>query len=129
MRKKKAVTKSPKRRMRFNPTAFVLGSTIAKNRGVRRKRSDLPEGQSDLAVSFYDMAADYPREGFEMIARRVVPKGFGKNKTSAIFKKEARRDVLSSTVVTAKEDSSRRRVLCIQVLETRGVLSGFLDYQ
>jgi hypothetical protein len=37
------------------------------------------------------MAADYPRETFEMIAKRVVPKGFGKAKTSATFKKEARR--------------------------------------
>jgi hypothetical protein len=80
--------------MRFNPTGFVLGSVIAKNRGAKssqsRKRSDLPEAQSDLAVSFYDMAADSPRESFEMIAKRVVPKGFGKSKTSAAFKKEAR---------------------------------------
>ena len=72
MRKKKMAKRTPKRRMRFNPTGFVLGSVIAKNRGVRRKRSDLPEEQSDLAVSFYDMAADYPRESFEMIAKRVV---------------------------------------------------------
>jgi hypothetical protein len=73
--------KTPKRRMRFNPTGFVLGSTIAKNRGVRRKRSDLSETQSDLAVSFYDMAVDYPRENFEMIARRVVPKDSEKRKS------------------------------------------------
>ena len=77
--------------MRFNPTAFVLGSMIAKNRGVTRKRSELSERQSDLAVSFYDMAVDYPRESFAMIAKRVVPKGFGKSKTSARFKQEAKR--------------------------------------
>jgi|ERR1700722_16548868 hypothetical protein len=91
IKQKKAARKHPKRRMRFNPTGFVLGSAIAKNRGVRRKRSDLSERQSDLAVSFYKMAGDYPREGFEMIAKRVVPKGFGKSKTSARFKQEARR--------------------------------------
>jgi len=47
--------------------------------------------QNDLAVSFYDMAADYPGESFEMIAKRVVPKGFGKTKTSAAFRREARK--------------------------------------
>jgi hypothetical protein len=81
--------------MRFNPTGFVLGSVIAKNRSAKssqiRKHSDLPETQSDLAVSFYDMAVDYPRESFEMIAKRVVPKGFGSSKTSAAFKNEARK--------------------------------------
>jgi hypothetical protein len=47
--------------------------------------------QIDLSVSFYDMAVDYPRESFAMIAKRVVPKGFGKSKTSARFKQEAKR--------------------------------------
>ena len=42
-----------------------------------------------MAVSFYDMAADYPKESFVQITRRVVPRGW--NKTSAAFKKEARR--------------------------------------
>jgi hypothetical protein len=37
--------------------------------------------QSDLAVSFYDAAIDYSRESFEMIAKRIVPKGFGKLKS------------------------------------------------
>ena len=77
--------------MRFNPTAFVLGSMIAKNRGVSQKRAEISDTQSDLAVSFYDMAVDHSKESFEMIAKRVVPKGFGKSKTSAAFKKEARR--------------------------------------
>jgi hypothetical protein len=80
--------------MRFNAIGFVLGSVIAKNRGSkrsqRRKRSELPEPHSDLADSFYDMAADYPKESFEMIAKRVVPKGLGKSKTSGAFK-EARK--------------------------------------
>jgi hypothetical protein len=59
---------------------------------MKRKRSatsDLPIEESDLAVSFYDMAADYPKESFVQITRRVVPRGW--NKTSAAFKKEARR--------------------------------------
>jgi len=47
--------------------------------------------QTDLAVSFYDTAADYPKESFAQIAKRVVPRGFGKTKTSAGFKREARR--------------------------------------
>jgi hypothetical protein len=37
------------------------------------------------------MAVDYPRESFVMVAKRVVPKGFGKLKSSAAFKKEAKR--------------------------------------
>lgn len=52
---------------------------------------ELPLEQIDLAVLFYDMAADYPKESFVQITRRVVPRGFGKTKTSAAFKKEARR--------------------------------------
>ena len=47
--------------------------------------------QRDLAISFYDMAVDHPRESLEMITKRVVPKGFGNSKTSARFKQEARR--------------------------------------
>jgi hypothetical protein len=61
---------------------------------MKRKRSatsDLPIEESDLAVSFYDMAADFPKESFVQIRRRVVPRGSGKTKTSAAFKKEARR--------------------------------------
>ncbi len=51
--------------------------------------SKLTPEQSDIAVSFYDMAVDYPRENFVMIAKRVLPKGFGKSKTATAFKKEA----------------------------------------
>jgi hypothetical protein len=47
--------------------------------------------QSDLAVSFYDAAADYPKESFQQVAKRVVPRGFGKTKTSVAFEREARR--------------------------------------
>jgi hypothetical protein len=46
--------------------------------------------QTDLAVSFYDMAADDPTETFAQIAKRVVPRGFGTTKTSEAFKWEAR---------------------------------------
>ncbi|MFZ3333546.1 MAG: hypothetical protein WA197_23105 [Candidatus Acidiferrales bacterium] len=61
---------------------------------MKRKRPtspDLPLEQSDLAVSFYDTAADHPKESFARITKRVVPRGFGKSKTSAAFKKEARK--------------------------------------
>lgn len=46
---------------------------------------------SDLAVSFYDVAADDPQESFDQIANRNVPRGFGKAKTSAAFRREARK--------------------------------------
>jgi hypothetical protein len=61
---------------------------------MKRKRPatpDLSMEQSDLAVSFYDAAADYPKESFQQVAKRVVPRGFGKTKTSAAFEREARR--------------------------------------
>jgi hypothetical protein len=51
----------------------------------------LTASQSDLAVSFYDTAVDYPRESFAMIVKRVVPKGFGKAKTSNMLKREAKK--------------------------------------
>jgi hypothetical protein len=47
--------------------------------------------QSDLAVCFYDEACDHPKESFEQITKRVVPRGFGKSKTAAAFKRETRR--------------------------------------
>jgi hypothetical protein len=47
--------------------------------------------QSDLAVCFYDEACDYPKENFEQITKRVVARGFGKSKTSAALRKEARK--------------------------------------
>jgi len=47
--------------------------------------------QIELAVCFYDEANDYPKETFEQIAKRVVPRGFGKSKTSEAFRKESRR--------------------------------------
>jgi hypothetical protein len=53
--------------------------------------SRLSLSQIDLAVSFYDMAADYPNETFAQIAKRVVPRGFGRTKTSEAFKREAKR--------------------------------------
>jgi hypothetical protein len=43
---------------------------------------------SEIAV-FYDAACDHPKATFAQIAKRVVPRGF--DKTSAVFKKEARR--------------------------------------
>jgi hypothetical protein len=61
---------------------------------VKRKRSVAPAltfPQLELAVCFYDEANDYPKENFEQIAKRVVPRGFGKSKTSGAFKREARK--------------------------------------
>jgi hypothetical protein len=50
---------------------------------------DLSMEQTDLAVSFYDMAADYPNETFAQIAKRVMPRGW--IKASAALKREARK--------------------------------------
>lgn len=61
---------------------------------MKRKRPTAPGlsmEQSDLAVVFYDEAADHPKESFARITKRVVPRGFGKSKTTAAFKKEAQR--------------------------------------
>jgi hypothetical protein len=49
---------------------------------------------TELTVCFYGEAVDHPRESFEMIAKRVVPRGFGKAKTSATFKKRSPQNVL-----------------------------------
>jgi hypothetical protein len=37
------------------------------------------------------MAADYPKATFAQVAKRVVPRGFGKTKTSVTFREEGRR--------------------------------------
>jgi hypothetical protein len=58
---------------------------------VKRKRPALTFPQLELAISFYDMAADYPKESFEQITKRVLPLALGKSKTSAAFRKEARK--------------------------------------
>jgi hypothetical protein len=61
---------------------------------VLRKRlaaGVLPLPSLDVAISFYDMAADHPGESFEQITKRLLPRGFGKSKTAAAFKREARR--------------------------------------
>jgi hypothetical protein len=61
---------------------------------VKRKRSAervLPFEQTELAITFYDVACDHPRATFEQVAARVLPRGFGKSGTAAIFKREARR--------------------------------------
>jgi hypothetical protein len=47
--------------------------------------------QQELAINFYDMACDYPRESFEMITKRLLPRGFGKSKSVGAFKKEAKK--------------------------------------
>jgi hypothetical protein len=61
---------------------------------MKRKRltdSPLPFLQLEVAISFYDMAADCPREDFEQITKRLLPRGFGRFKMAASFKKEARK--------------------------------------
>jgi hypothetical protein len=61
---------------------------------VKRKRpaiSALTFPQLDLAICFYDEANDYPKENFDQIAKRVAPRGFGRSKTAAAFKREARK--------------------------------------
>jgi len=58
---------------------------------ISRDESTLLFSQIELAVYLYDEACDYPKETFEQIAKRVVPRGLGKSKTSAAFRKEARK--------------------------------------
>jgi hypothetical protein len=61
---------------------------------MKRKRpvpSALSFPQIELAVCFYDEANDYPKETFEQITKRVIPRGFGNAKTSEAFRKEARK--------------------------------------
>lgn len=50
---------------------------------------DLSMEETDLAVNFYDVANDYPKESFIQIAKRVMPRGW--IKASVAFKREARR--------------------------------------
>jgi hypothetical protein len=47
--------------------------------------------QQELAVNFYDVSNDSPRATFEQAAKKVVPRGFGKSRSSAAFKREARK--------------------------------------
>jgi|HubBroStandDraft_6_1064221.scaffolds.fasta_scaffold12814_5 hypothetical protein len=57
---------------------------------MKRERPAIPAltfPQLELAICFYDEACDYPKETFEQITKRVVPRGFGKAKTSAALKK------------------------------------------
>ena len=61
---------------------------------MKRERPAIPAltfPQLELAICFYDEACDYPKENFEQIAKRVVPRGSGKLKTSGVFRKEARK--------------------------------------
>lgn len=51
-------------------------------------------------MNFYVAANDEPSATFERIAKQVVPRGFGKSKTSAAFKKEARK--MFNLAVTAR---------------------------
>ncbi len=61
---------------------------------MKQERATIPDlslEQTDLAVSFYDAAADHPKKTFAQVAKRIAPRGFGRTKTSAVFKKEARK--------------------------------------
>jgi hypothetical protein len=51
----------------------------------------LPLSQLDVAIYFYDMAADHPHESFEQITKRLLPRGFGRSKTAPAFKREAKK--------------------------------------
>jgi hypothetical protein len=58
---------------------------------IYRDESTLLFSQIEPVVCLYDEACDYPKETFEQITKRVVPRGFGKAKTSAAFRQEARK--------------------------------------
>jgi hypothetical protein len=70
-----------------------METTKSRNQRAGKKESGvLSLEQSDLAVSFYDVANDYPAEDFSQIAKRVVGiHGFGRSETAAAFKREAHR--------------------------------------
>ena len=56
---------------------------------MKRKRRTVPDlslEHTDLAVNFYDVANDHPKESFVQIAKRVMPRGWVK--ASASFKRE-----------------------------------------
>jgi hypothetical protein len=58
---------------------------------MTKRTEKLSFAQQELAVNFYDAACDEPRATFEEIAKRALPRGFGKSKSSAAFKEEARK--------------------------------------
>jgi hypothetical protein len=58
---------------------------------MTKRTATLSFEQLELAVNFYDVACDEPSATFEQVAKKVVPGGFGKSKSSAAFNKEARR--------------------------------------
>ncbi len=58
---------------------------------MTKRTAKLTSEQVELAVNFYDVANDSPRATFELVAKKAVPRGFGKSKSSAAFKKEARK--------------------------------------
>jgi hypothetical protein len=58
---------------------------------MTKRTAKLSFGQQELAVNFYDAANDEPSATFGQVAKQVVPRGFGKSKSSAAFKREARK--------------------------------------
>jgi hypothetical protein len=56
-----------------------------------KRTTKLSFPQQELAVSFYDAACDQPSATFAQIAKRLVPRGFGKSTSGGAFKKEARK--------------------------------------
>jgi hypothetical protein len=58
---------------------------------MTKRTAKLSFEQQELAVNFYDAANDEPSATFEQVAKQVVPHGFAKSKTTAAFKKEARK--------------------------------------
>jgi hypothetical protein len=56
---------------------------------MTKRSAKLSFEQQELAVNFYDAANDEPSATFEQVAKQVVPRGFGKSKSSAAFKREA----------------------------------------
>jgi hypothetical protein len=56
-----------------------------------KRTAKLSFAQQELAVNFYDAANDEPGATFERVAKQVVPRGFGKSKSSGAFKHQARK--------------------------------------
>lgn len=69
-----------------------MEKTKSRNQGSGKSvRRALFLEQIDLATNFYDVANDDPGENFPQITARVLPRGFGRSKTAAALKSEARR--------------------------------------
>ena len=83
---------------RFNCSIAVVGLNMKRTSENKGERRELTHEQSDLSVNFYNVANDLSKETFAQVARRVLgPKGFGRSKTAAAFKRDAQKKMFNLT--------------------------------